>query len=57
MFRQDLKNNLKDEIMRDEKTLSDMFNLIKVIINFNDKLYKRAIKKIRLISRKSKNLL
>ncbi len=31
--------------MRDEKRISDMFNLIKVIIDFNDKLYKRAIKK------------
>ncbi len=31
--------------MRDEKTLSDMFNLIEVVINFDDKLYKKAIKK------------
>ena len=31
--------------MCDKKTLSDMFNLIKVAIDFNDKLYKRAIKK------------
>ncbi len=45
MFRRDLKNNLKNEIMRNEKTLSDMFNLIEVIINFDDKLYKRAMKK------------
>ncbi len=31
--------------MRDKKTLNDMFNFIKVVIDFNDKLYKRAIKK------------
>ncbi len=46
MFRRNLKNNLKDEIMRDEKRINDMFDLIKVIIDFDDKLYKRAIKKI-----------
>ncbi len=45
MFRRNLKNNLKDEIMRDEKILNDMFNLIKVVIDFNDKLYKKAMKK------------
>ena len=45
MFRRDLKNNLKNEIIRNEKTLSDMFNLIEVIINFDDKLYKKAMKK------------
>jgi len=31
--------------MRNERTLNDMFNLIKVVIDFNDKLYKRVIKK------------
>ncbi len=31
--------------MRDEKTFNDIFNLIEVVIDFNDKLYKRAIKK------------
>ncbi len=45
MFRRDLKNNLKDEIMRDEKRISDMFDLIEVVIDFDDKLYKKAIKK------------
>ncbi len=45
MFRQDFKNNLKNEIMRDKKTLNNMFDLIEVIIDFNDKLYKKAIKK------------
>jgi len=45
MFRRNLKNNLKDEIIRNEKILNDMFNFIEVIINFNDKLYKKVIKK------------
>jgi len=45
MFRQNLKNNLKNEIMRNEKRINDMFNLIKVVIDLNDKLYKRVIKK------------
>jgi len=31
--------------MRDEKTLNDIFNLIKIVIDFNDKLYERIIKK------------
>jgi len=31
--------------MRNEKTLSDMFNFIEVVIDFNDKLYKRIMKK------------
>ncbi len=45
MFRQDLKNNFKNEIIRDNKFISDMFNLIEVVIDFDDKLYKRAMKK------------
>ncbi len=43
--------------MRNKKTFNNMFNFIEVVINFNNKLYKRVIKKIRLILRKSKNLL
>jgi len=45
MFRQNLKDNLKNEIMRDKRRISDIFNLIKVVINFDDKLYEKAIKK------------
>jgi len=45
MFRRDFKNNLKNEIMRDDKFISDMFDLIEVVIDFNDKLYERAMKK------------
>jgi len=45
MFRRDLKNNLKDKIMRDGKSISDMFDLIEVVIDLDDKLYKKAMKK------------
>ncbi len=45
MFRQDFKNNLKDKIMRNRKILSNMFNFTEVIIDFNNKLYKKIIKK------------
>jgi len=45
MFRRDLKNNLKDEIMRDGKFINDMFDLIEVVIDLDDKLYERAMKK------------
>ncbi len=31
--------------MRDEKILNDIFNLIEVVIDFNNKLYKKTIKK------------
>ncbi len=57
MFRRDLKNNLKNKIMRNKKILNNMFNFIEVIIDFDNKLYKRAIKKIQLISRKNKKFL
>jgi len=43
--------------MRNKIFFNNMFNLIKVIINFNDKLYKRTIKKIQLILKKNKNFL
>ncbi len=45
MFRQDFKNNLKNEIMRDEKILNDIFDFIEVVIDFDNKLYKKVIKK------------
>jgi hypothetical protein len=45
MFRRGLKNNLKDEIMRDGRSISDMFDLIEVAIDLDDKLYERAMKK------------
>jgi len=45
MFRRDFKNNLKNEIMRDDKSISDMFDLIEITIDLDDKLYERAMKK------------
>ncbi len=45
MFRQDFKNNLKDKIICNEKTLNNTFDFIEIVIDFDDKLYKRAIKK------------
>jgi hypothetical protein len=45
MFRRGLKNNLKDELMRDGKSISDMFDLIMIVIDLDDKLYERAMKK------------
>jgi len=45
MFRREFKNNLKNKIMRNKQNASDMFNLIKIIINLNNKLYKQVIKK------------
>ena len=45
MFRRNLKNNLKNKIMRDNKFINDIFDLIEVVIDFDNKLYKRAIKK------------
>ncbi len=45
MFRRDFKDNLKNEIIRNDKFISDMFNFIEVVINFDDKLYKRVMKK------------
>ncbi len=31
--------------MRDEKRINDIFDFIKVVIDFDDKLYERVIKK------------
>ncbi len=31
--------------MRDNKFINDIFNLIEVVIDFDDKLYERAMKK------------
>jgi len=45
MFRQDFKNNLKNKIMRNNKFINNMFDFIKVIIDFDNKLYKKVIKK------------
>ncbi len=48
MFRRNFENNLKNEIMRNSKFINDMFNLIKVIIDLNNKLYRNYKKAIQL---------
>ena len=45
MFRQNFKNNLKNKIIYKNKVISNIFDFIEVIIDFDDKLYKRIIKK------------
>ena len=45
MFRRDFKNNFKNEIMRNNKFISDIFDFIEVVIDFDNKLYERIIKK------------
>ncbi len=45
MFRRNFKNNLKNEIMYNDKFINDIFDLIEVVIDFDDKLYKRIMKK------------
>ena len=45
MFRKKLKNNVKDEIMRDERDYESLAKFIEIVIDFNNKLYKRIMKK------------
>ncbi len=45
MFRQNLKNNLKNKIIYNRRTFSNIFDFIEVTIDLNNKLYKKAIKK------------
>ncbi len=45
MFQQDFKNNLKNKIIYNRRTLSNIFDFIEVAIDLDNKLYKRAIKK------------
>jgi len=45
MFQQDFKNNFKNKIMCNSKIISNIFDFIKVVINLDNKLYKRVIKK------------
>ncbi len=46
MFRQNFKNNLKNEIMCNKRIFNDIFDFIEVVINLDDKLYEKTIKKI-----------
>ncbi len=45
MFRQNLKNNLKDKIIYNKKTISNIFDFIEVVIDLDNKLYKKTIEK------------
>ena len=45
MFRQELKDNIKDEIIRDERNYKNFAKFINIIINLDDKLYERVMKK------------
>ena len=45
MFRRELKDNVKDEIMRDERNYKNLAELIEIVIDFDDKLYERVMKR------------
>ena len=45
MFRKELKDNVKNKIIRDDKDYENLKKLIEIIINLNDKLYNKAIRK------------
>ena len=45
MYRRELKKNVKNEIMHNDTIIKNFENLIKITINFDDKLYERAMKK------------
>ena len=45
MFRRELKNNVKDEIMRNERDYKRLAEFIEIVIDFDNKLYKRVMKK------------
>ena len=45
MFRRELKNNVKDEIMRDERDYESLAEFIEIVIDLDDKLYERVMKK------------
>jgi len=45
MFKRDLKKNVKDELMRSDARFDIIQTLVKIAIDVDDKLYKRAMKK------------
>ena len=45
MFRKELKDNVKDEIIRDERNYESLEKFIEIVIDFDDKLYERVMKK------------
>ena len=45
MYRRKLKEQVKNEFMRDERAYETLDELIEIFIDFNDKLYERVMKK------------
>ena len=45
MFRRELKNNIKKEIMQDERDYASLAKLIEIVIDLDNKLYERVMKK------------
>ena len=45
MYRRELKEQIKDELMRDERVYEILDELIEIFINFDDRLYERVMKK------------
>ena len=45
MFRRGLKDNIKDEIIRNEQNYENLAELIKIVIDLDGKLYKQVMKK------------
>jgi len=45
MFRRSLKDNVKDELIRDRRTNKDLDELIRTAIDLDNKLYERNIEK------------
>ena len=45
MFRRKLKDNVKNKIIRDDRDDENLIEFIEIVINFDDKLYKRVMKK------------
>jgi len=45
MFRREFKKRFKNKLIRDERELLNIKNLIKVSIKIDDKLYEKIIKK------------
>ena len=45
MYRRELKKQVKNEFMRDERAYETLDEFIEIFIDFNDKLYERAMKK------------
>ena len=45
MYRRKLKEQIKNEFMRDERTYETLDEFIEIFIDFDDKLYERVMKK------------